>query len=98
MACRSGNEDYEVTERNQKIKNELDEVTALLCSTVEFIRTRNTVLYNHLLTQNSTLASWHSKHVKIDQDRWYTHYRDTHSNFTRDEILKMVDHGILPKV
>lgn len=77
MPCRSCPSEYEsvrevVIEKqvnNPKLVKRLDDVTALLCDTMNEIRVRNPITYKNLLKRSRRLRVWWEDHQKHDKKR-----------------------------
>lgn len=73
MPCRSCPDEYggirtEYVD-NPKLIKRLDEVTALLCDTLNEIKVRNPLIYKNLLKRSSNLNKWWLNHQKEDEKR-----------------------------
>jgi hypothetical protein len=74
MPCRSCPDDYSsrtntVEIDNPKLVKKLDDVTALLCDTLNEIRIRTPKTYQKLLDRSENLRVWWEKHQKDDKKR-----------------------------
>ncbi len=75
MPCRSCPDDYSTSStktvevNNPKLVKRLDEVTALLCDTLNEIKVRTPVTYKKLLLRSKNLNNWWAKHQKEDKKR-----------------------------
>lgn len=100
MPCRSDGYESESTKQivDFYLKPELDNVTNLLCTLTHVIKLQlPTVLYESVVDSSMGLREWINEHQKVDEDRWYNHYRQQYSNFSKVEIVKMINEGILAK-
>lgn len=98
MPCRSGFEDHEIAIQHSSVKRELDTTTALLCSVMSELRTQHLDVFNSLITNNQNLYNWYNQHKVVDENRWYAHYKDLYPNFSKVEIIKLIDNKLLPKI
>lgn len=74
MPCRSCPEEYSGSTKteyvdNPKLVKRLDEVTALLCDTLNEIKVRTPKTYEKLLDRSKNLNKWWKEHQKIDEKR-----------------------------
>jgi hypothetical protein len=72
MPCRSCPDEYSsrtIEVDNPKLVKRLDEVTALLCDTLNELRVRNPITYRRLLKRSSNLNKWWLNHQKQDEKR-----------------------------
>ena len=98
MPCRSGFEDHERVVQQQKIVQELDSTTDLLCSVMSELRTNHLDVLNALTSKNPNLLIWYTQHKSVDENRWYSHYKNLYPNFSKEEIVKLIDNNLLQKV
>lgn len=88
MPCRSEYDD----EPTVRI---VDNVTNLLCTVVHVMQMKlSPHLYNAVLNSSTGLPEWINEHQKVDETRWVNYYRNQYSNFSTEEILKMIKEGI----
>jgi hypothetical protein len=73
MPCRSCPDEYSSIKTeyvdNPKLVKRLDEVTALLCDTLNEIKVRTPKTYQKLLDRNSDLNKWWIAHQLADEKR-----------------------------
>ena len=73
MPCRSCPDEYGSSrieyQDNPKLVKRLDEVTALLCDTLNEIKVRTPITYQNLLNRSSNLNDWWLNHQKEDEKR-----------------------------
>lgn len=74
MPCKSCPDEYSNSVRteyvdNPKLVKRLDDVTALLCDTLNEIRVRTPITYQKLLKRSSNLSKWWLDHQKEDKKR-----------------------------
>ena len=74
MPCRSCPDEYSGGTRteyvdNPKLVKRLDEVTALLCDTMNELRVRTPLTYKRLLKRSHNLNKWWIEHQKEDKKR-----------------------------
>ena len=93
MACRSGFEDHEIAIKHSSVKKELDVTTALLCSLITELKTKHVDVLNSICIHNPSLLGWYNQ-----QNRWYAHYKDAYPNFSKEEIIKLIDNKFLKEV
>ena len=98
MPCRSGFEDHEIAIQHSSVKRELDTTTALLCSLITELKTKHLSVFNSITATNPNLLDWYNQHRIVDENRWYDHYKNTYPNFSKKEIVKLIDNKLLKKV
>lgn len=95
MPCR-GPDYYDNNENlNLQLKSEVDRLTNILCS---ISNAKPTDTLTKIIHDNESLRLFLKEHQQVDRDRWYNYYKNKYSSFTKDEITRMVEHNILPKV
>jgi hypothetical protein len=81
MPCRSC--DYEYENRSSAVdaqmKEDLNDVTALLCDTLNEIRIRTPKTYERLLVRSKNLRVWWEEHQKLD-------FKRTGKKFSRTKL------------
>lgn len=95
MACRSGIEEHEIAIQHSSVKRELDTTTALLCSLVTELKTKHLSVLNSITINNPSLLGWYNQHTVVDENRWYDHYKNAYPNFSKAEIVKLIDNKLL---
>lgn len=98
MACRSGFEEHEIAIQHSSVKRELDVTTALLCSLITELKTKHLSVLNSITITNPNLLGWYNQHRIVDENRWYAHYKDAYPNFSKEEIVKLIDNKLLKEV
>ena len=95
MPCRRP--DYYDNDKDLKLqlRSEVDKLTKILCS---ISNADPTDTLTKIIHDNEPFRIILKEHLQVDRDRLYNYYKDKYSVFTRDEIIKMVEQNILPKV
>ena len=50
------------------------------------------------MTLDTNLLIWYTQHKTVDENRWYSHYKNLYPNFSKEEIVKLIDNNLLQKV
>lgn len=92
MACRGPDYYEDGSGTIVKLKEEVDNLTNILCSISRFLDSKtNSTLESLVPSYKDFLKS----HKVIDENRWFRKYKDQYPDFNKAEIAKMVRSGIL---
>lgn len=93
-----GDRAYSAEMNANRLSNQLEITTRLLCFVTHRFEKINPSVYKGLLKENKELQDWVTEHEAVDAARWYAHYKTEYPNYSLEEIAKAVKSGMLKEI
>lgn len=95
MPCRGPDYYEDGSNQIKNLKSTVDKLTKILC---DISNSQPTDSFSKILYDNPDLRIFLKQHLEDDQNRWFEYYKLKYKAFSKEEIIKMIEQGILPKI